>query len=97
MRVISKKILFEKASEHADAKIPLQVWLSTAKEAGWKSLEEIRAVFPATDMVGPLAIFNIKGNSYRLIAPVVFDARKIYIKEFLTPTEYDKEKWKKWQ
>ena len=66
------------------------------KGAEWKSLEDMRRDFPATDMVGPLAIFNIKGNSYRLVVRVVFRVGKIYIKEFLTHAEYDREKWKKW-
>jgi mRNA interferase HigB len=47
-------------------------------------------------MVGPLAIFNIRGNNYRLIVRAVFARQKIYIKEFLTHAEYDKELWKKW-
>lgn len=51
--------------------------------------------FPATDMVGDLAIFNIRGNKYRLIARMVFRYQRIYIKEFLTHAEYSKEGWKK--
>ena len=47
-------------------------------------------------MVGPLAIFNITGNTYRLIVRMVFPYQRIYIKEFLTHAEYDKGKWKKW-
>lgn len=47
-------------------------------------------------MVGPLAIFNIKGNRYRLIVRVVFELKRIYVKEFLTHAEYDKGAWKKW-
>ena len=47
-------------------------------------------------MVGDLAIFNIGGNPYRLIVRMVFQNKRIYIKEFLTHAEYDKEGWKKW-
>jgi mRNA interferase HigB len=93
---ISRKIFFDKAAKYADARTALQVWLETAKEAEWKSLEDIRRAFPATDMLGPLAIFNIKGNTYRLIVRMVFSARKIYVKEFLTHAEYSKDRWKKW-
>jgi len=96
VRVIGKRVLFEKAARHADAKIPLQVWLETAKEAQWTSLEDIRREFPATDMLRHIAIFNIKGNAYRLIVRMVFKVKKIYVKEFLTHAEYDKDRWKKW-
>ena len=47
-------------------------------------------------MVGMLAIFNIKGNRYRLIVRVAFQYRRVYIKEFLTHSEYTKGAWKKW-
>ncbi len=47
-------------------------------------------------MVGPLAIFNIKGTSYRLIVRMVYRVQKIYVKEFLTHAEYGKDRWKKW-
>ena len=85
-----------KAVEHADARTALQVWLQTAREATWRSLEDIRRAFPTADMVGPLAIFNIRGNNYRLIVRMVFARQCIYVKEFLTHAEYDKELWKKW-
>jgi mRNA interferase HigB len=76
VRVISRKVLFERASRHEDAKTALQVWLDAAKAARWNSLEDIRRSFPATDLVGPLAIFNIKGNSYRLIVRMMFGRQK---------------------
>ena len=96
MRVISKRGLFEKAGKYADAKSALQVWFDTAVEAQWRSLEDIRVTFPATDMVGSLAIFNIKGNKHRLIVRMMFQYRRIYVKEFLSHAEYDKGRWKKW-
>lgn len=86
----------DKAIKYADARTALQIWLDVAKGSDWRSLEHIRRAFPATDMVGPLAIFNIRGNNYRLIVRMVFARQKIYIKEFLTHAEYDKELWKKW-
>ena len=47
-------------------------------------------------MMGKLAIFNIKGNHYRLIVRMEFEGQRIYIKEFQTHSEYDKEAWRKW-
>jgi mRNA interferase HigB len=51
-------------------------------------------VYPATDTIGTLAIFNIGGNKYRLIVRMIFRSKRIYIKELLTHAQY--EKWKKW-
>ena len=96
MNVISKRNLFEKAAKHPDARVAIQDWFDAAKAAIWQSLEDIRETYPATDMVGMLAIFNIKGNRYRLIVRMVFQGRRIYVKEFLTHAEYTKGAWKKW-
>ncbi|MGA2773781.1 MAG: type II toxin-antitoxin system HigB family toxin [Bryobacteraceae bacterium] len=96
MNVISKRGLFEKAAKFADAKSALQVWFDTAVEAEWRNIEDVRKSFPATDMTDDLAIFNIRGNNYRLIVRMVFQYQRIYVKEFLTHAEYDKGRWKKW-
>ena len=96
MNVVSRRGLFERAAKFADAKSALQVWFDTAVDADWKTLQDIRKSFPATDMVGALAIFNIRGNKYRLIVRMVFQYKRVYVKEFLTHAEYDKGAWKKW-
>ena len=101
LRVISKRGLFERAAKFADARSALQVWFDTAVEAEWKNLVDVRKSFPATDMIGDLAIFNIplfniRGNKYRLIVRMVFQYSRIYVKEFLTHAEYDKGGWKRW-
>ena len=96
MNVIGKRGLFERAAKFADAKSALQVWFDTAVEAEWRNIEDVRKSFPATDMTGDLAIFNIRGNHYRLIVRMVFRYKRIYVKEFLTHAEYDKGRWKKW-
>ena len=96
MNVISKRGLFEKASKHPDATRALKYWLAVARAAEWRSLEAIRQDFPATDLVGALLVFDIKGNHYRLIVRVVFPLQRLFIKEFLTHAEYSKGAWKKW-
>ena len=96
MNVISKRGLFERAAKFADAKSALQVWFDTAVEAEWRNIEDVRKSFPATDMTDGPAIFNIRGNKYRLIVRMVFQYKRIYVKESLTHAEYDKGRWKKW-
>jgi mRNA interferase HigB len=96
VNVISKPALLKKTARHADAMVAVLDWLIVARHADWRNLEDVRAVYPATDLVGALAIFNIKGNRYRLIVRMNFGRRRIYIKEFLTHAEYDKGVWKKW-
>ena len=96
MNVISRRNLLEKAAKHPDATVAIQDWFDAASAAEWRSLEDVRQTYPATDMVGMLAILNIKGDRYRLIVRMVFQYRRVYIKEFLTHAEYSKGAWKKW-
>jgi mRNA interferase HigB len=80
----------------SDAKTSIEMWLAVAKSAEWLSLGDVREDFPSADMIGPVAIFNIRTGHYRLIARFVFAKQRIYIKEFLTHAEYNRNRWKKW-
>ena len=41
-----------------------------------------------------LAVFDIGGNKYRLMAYIRFEKQILYIKAVLTHREYDKGSWK---
>jgi len=96
VNVFSKRNLFAKAAKQPDATVAIQNWFDAASAAEWRNLKDVRRTYPATDMVGMLAIFNIKGNRYRLIVRMAFQYRRVYVKEFLTHAEYTKGAWKKW-
>ena len=55
---------------------------------------ELKAVFNTVDKVGELAVFDIGGNKYRLIAYIRFGKQIVYIKAVLTHRDYDKGIWK---
>jgi mRNA interferase HigB len=65
------------------------------KKGRFRDFVELRKVFPHADLVGPLVVFNVGGNKVRLIAAVHFNRGKIYIREILNHTDYDKGGWKK--
>ncbi len=94
MHVISRKKLLEAARRHADLFAPLDVWFRVAKKADWKSLQQLRQVFPSADAVGQYTVFNIKGNAYRLIVEINYRSKRLFIRHVLTHAEYDKGNWK---
>lgn len=57
-------------------------------------LAELRQRFPSADLVGRLTVFNIGGNKYRLIVRIEYQRQEVYIRNFFTHAEYDKEGWK---
>lgn len=94
MRIISKRRLREFWNVHPDAQESLEAWYRTAKSAAWKNLAETRAVYPHADGVGGYTVFNIRGNTYRLIVTIEYALQIIYVRSVLTHREYDKGAWR---
>ena len=97
MNVISRPTLRGFCQRHADAKEWLEAWLHVAERATWKSLEDVRCVYPTVDQVGSCLVFD-KGNDYRLVVRVSYANRRtrgtLFLKHFLTHAEYNKNRWK---
>lgn len=94
LHAISRKELLEAAQTRSDLAVPLDVWYRIAKHAVWKSLEDVRQTFPLADRVGKHTVFNIKGDTYRLIAEINYITGRVYIWHVLTHAEYDRGGWK---
>ena len=94
MHIISRKRLLEFGKRYPDSTEPMDRWYRIVKNSNYNSFAELRKTFPQADQVGKFIVFNIGGNKYRLIAYIVFSAKRIYIRHVLTHAEYDKEEWK---
>ena len=91
MRIITKKRIDEYIKEHADSKVALKNWYHTTLMSDWSSFEDVRNTFGSVDFVGNKRyVFNIKGNSYRLIAIIRHEYKIVYIRFIGTHAEYDK-------
>ncbi len=82
------------ATDHA-LESAISEWYKVAKYAAWRSLVDVRKVYPHADFVDPYTVFNIKGNAYRLIVKIEYRWQMIFVKQLLTHDEYDKRDWKK--
>lgn len=94
MHVITRKRLNEFAATHPHATSALQHWYTLMKSGAFHSFVELRQTFPAADQVGKLTVFNIGGNTVRLVAAIHYNRQKVYIRAVLTHEEYDEGKWK---
>ncbi|QDU71679.1 type II toxin-antitoxin system HigB family toxin [Mucisphaera calidilacus] len=104
MRVITTTRLRDLTRPHpADVRRLVDVWVETVEHARWHSFRELRATFKTADRVRigkdrEVYVFNIKGNSYRLIAGVAYCWKEtngtVYIKMFMTHAQYSKGQWK---
>jgi mRNA interferase HigB len=95
MHIISRQRLLHFCQRHADAFTPLDNWYRIAKSSNWHHLEQVKESFPKAEAVGNFTVFNIKGNHYRLIVSIDYEARVIYVKYILTHAEYLKDAWKR--
>ena len=73
---------------------PIGEWHKVAKHAEWKNLAEVRNVHPQADPVGLYTVFNVKGDTYRLIVKIEYRWQTIFVKHLLTHAEYDRGGWK---
>lgn len=91
MRIVTFKRIQEFSENHSGAQSALTIWYHTTFSKTWKNLAEIKLTFNSVDYVGNNRyVFNIKGNKYRLIAIISFNAQKVYIRFIGTHAEYDK-------
>ena len=91
MRIISRKTLKDFWEKHTAAEQPLQAWFHETKSANWKSFTGIKARYRSAHLLpGNRVIFNIKGNTYRLIIHLHFKTGIVFIRFIGTHAEYDK-------
>ena len=91
LRVIAKKILRAFWERHADCEQQLKSWYLEADKATWKSFNDLKKEYPSLSILQDnRAVFNIKGNKYRLILKFNFDYQMAWIRFIGTHAKYDK-------
>lgn len=99
MRIIKEKFLCDAAEQYPKAAKYLAARTATVKAASWRNLAELHGCYGSADVVHvcsgkPVIVFNVCGNSYRLIVAMHFKSQLVYTLRFLTHTEYDRDDWK---
>ena len=84
---------------HAEAESPLLAWIAATERASWHKPTDVKQTWTVDVGVRVasgrrVAIFDIGGNKYRLIASIEYRAGMVNVLNVMTHAEYDKEKWK---
>lgn len=91
MHIASFRKLREFFEEDTNSKVALQDWYKRAGKAEWNDFSDIRKTFNAVNSVGNSRfVFNVKGNHYRIVALVLFQIKRVYIRWVGTHKDYDK-------
>ena len=95
MRIIARRTLkafVEERSGHRDQpalKAALDAWCSEVKKAEWSNTADVKRRYATASIVtADRIVFNIKGNSYRLVVSVDFEKAIVFIKWIGTHGDY---------
>ena len=105
MYIIGREKLNKFAQRHPNARSALNRWFRLIDEGTFKSIVELREIFPHADPVPArsgqvsesgerttLTVFNIGGNKVRLTAFVHYRKQTVSIRRVETHAEYSKRK-----
>ena len=91
MRVIARKTLMDFWRREPAAEQELRAWFAEAKRADWQTPAEVKAKYGnASILKGSRTVFNICGNSYRLVVRINYAFGVVYIRFVGTHAAYDR-------
>jgi len=70
MHVVAGKHLKEASERFRNAARPLTAWRAIAKEAHWRSPDEVKENFADVDFAGDEVIFSIHEGRYQLVTTI---------------------------
>jgi mRNA interferase HigB len=90
-RIFAKSTLRGYWEKHPDCEQYLKTWHDTALSSDWKTPNDVKLTYAnASILKDSRIVFNIKGNSYRLVAKFNFEKQLIFIRFIGTHAEYNK-------
>ena len=69
----------------------MRAWYAEAKKAEWKGPQDIKTEYRTASILrNNRVVFNIKGNTYRLVAAIKYESQIVYVRFIGAHVEYDK-------
>ena len=97
MRVIARSTIVKFVStltgqkDQIAVKAALDAWYHEVIHAEWKNPQDVKASYAHASIVGSdRVVFNIKGNSYRLVSAIDYERGIVFVKWIGTHASYDK-------
>jgi len=90
-RIFAKSTLREFWGKHKDSEQYLKTWHDTAKNSNWRTPNDIKKTYSnASILKNGRVVFNIKGNSFRLVVKFNFEKQWAFIRFIGSHAQYDK-------
>jgi mRNA interferase HigB len=82
IHLIRKETIDDYEVAHSGCRTSFREFLSKLKYADWEKPADIKDTFPTADLLGKgcnRVVFDISGNSYRMIAKYAFGERQVHL------------------
>ena len=90
LNIITRRTLIDYCKKYPAATTALREWYHELEKSEFNNFNELKKMYGNASVVGDdRVVFNIMGNTYRLVVRIVFDYRAVQIKWFGTHAEYD--------
>jgi mRNA interferase HigB len=90
-RIFAKSTLREFWERYPDSEQYLKTWYDTAMNMVWKTPNDVKLTYSSACILkNGRFVFNIKGNTYRVVAKFNFEKQWIFIRFIGFHAEYDK-------
>jgi mRNA interferase HigB len=97
VRIIARRTLTQfveslrGTTDHSAVKSALESWFYEVQQADWHTPADVTRSYANASIVGAdRVVFNIKGNSYRLVAALDYRRQIVFIKWIGSHRTYDK-------
>jgi len=91
MDVVGREVLEDFRRRHPDVQSRVDAWLLEAEEATWRTPHAVtRRYATASVLSDKRVVFNLKGNSYRLLVRIAYRLGKVIVLKAGTHAEYDR-------
>ncbi|MCL5429108.1 MAG: type II toxin-antitoxin system HigB family toxin [Chloroflexi bacterium] len=91
MRILARSTLREYWQEHPETEEALKAWYADVRNANWKKPTDLRSIYATVSLLkGDRAVFNIKGNQYRIVVKINYAKSLVFIRFIGTHAAYDR-------
>jgi mRNA interferase HigB len=90
-RIFAKGTLREFWEKNSEVEQQLKVWYEDVLAANWKSPADVKRRYASASILkNGRIVFNIRGNSFRLVAHFHFEKELVFIRFIGSHEDYDK-------
>jgi mRNA interferase HigB len=90
VKIAGRAVLQACCDRHPDLRGWAEAWLAEVKRASWHTPHDLKAQYGSASLLsGTRVVFNARGNRYRVLVQVNYQAQLVLIKNAGTHEEYD--------